>query len=58
MKYVTFGMDVLAFIGQLRFKEHKHRGEIAAELLQRGLRHPSGTFKSFMNAILCSSVLV
>jgi hypothetical protein len=38
MKYVTFGMDVLALIGQLRFKEHKHRGEIAAELLKRGIK--------------------
>lgn len=38
MKYVTFGMDVLALVGQLRFKEHKHRGEIAKELLQRGVQ--------------------
>ncbi|MEW9673699.1 hypothetical protein ABLT31_33420 [Ammoniphilus sp. 3BR4] len=38
MKYVTFGMDVLALIGQLRFKEHKHRGEIAEELLHRGIK--------------------
>jgi hypothetical protein len=35
MKYLTFGMDVLALVGQLRFKEHKTIGEIAHELEQR-----------------------
>lgn len=37
MKYLTFGMDVLALVGQLRFKEHKTIGEIAHELEQRGV---------------------
>jgi hypothetical protein len=29
MKYLTFGMDVFALVGQLRFNEHKTIGEIA-----------------------------
>lgn len=38
MKYLTFGIDVLALVGQLRFKEHKTIGEIASELELRGVK--------------------
>ncbi|HET7589842.1 MAG TPA: transposase [Solirubrobacterales bacterium] len=37
MKYLTFGMDVLTYIGQLRYKEHKTRGEICEELFNRNI---------------------
>lgn len=38
MKFLTFGLDVLALVGQLRFRELKHRGEIAEELCRRGIK--------------------
>lgn len=38
MKHTTYGMDVIALVGHLRFKEHKTRTEIALELNQRGIK--------------------
>ncbi|WP_132748751.1 transposase [Scopulibacillus darangshiensis] len=34
MKHITYGMDVIARIGHLRFKEHKTRSEIATILTE------------------------
>lgn len=37
MKHTTYGMDVIAWVGQLRFQEHKTRSEIAELLRERGI---------------------
>lgn len=37
MKYTSYGFDVLALVGQLRFKQHMTIGEITEELHQRGV---------------------
>ncbi|WP_027416910.1 transposase [Aneurinibacillus terranovensis] len=37
MKHITYGMDVLAYVGQLRFKEHKTRKEIMDILNTEGV---------------------
>lgn len=38
MKHITYGMDVIAHIGHLRFKEHKTRSEIAAILTKKHVK--------------------
>ncbi|MCM3763295.1 transposase, partial [Alkalihalobacillus oceani] len=38
MKHITYGMDVIAYIGHLRFKEHKTRGEIATILNEKQVK--------------------
>lgn len=38
MKHSSYGFDVLALIGELRFKHHKTRQEIADELNGRGVK--------------------
>ncbi|WP_391203276.1 transposase [Psychrobacillus sp. L4] len=37
IKHITYGIDVLAFVGELRFKEHKTRIEIMNILNQSGV---------------------
>lgn len=37
IKHITYGIDVLAFVGELRFKEHKTRNEIMNILNERGV---------------------
>jgi len=37
MKHITYGMDVLAYVGELRFKEHKTRKEIMEILNTEGV---------------------
>jgi len=37
VKYITYGMDVIAYVGELRFKEHKTRKEIMDILNRRGV---------------------
>lgn len=37
MKYITYGMDVIAYVGKLRFEEHKTRLEIMKILNSRGI---------------------
>jgi len=46
MKYLTFGLDVLALVGQLRFREQKHRSEIAEELLHHGIKTSERTVQT------------
>lgn len=38
MKHITYGMDVIAHIGHLRFKEHKTRSEIATILSEKQVK--------------------
>lgn len=38
MKHITYGMDVIAHIGHLRFKEHKTRSEIASLLTDKKVK--------------------
>lgn len=38
MKHITYGMDVIAHIGHLRFKEHKTRSEIASLLTDKNVK--------------------
>jgi len=38
MKHITYGMDVIAHIGHLRFKEHHTRSEIASTLMDQGIK--------------------
>lgn len=38
MKHITYGMDVIAYIGHLRFKEHKTRTEIASILQEKKVK--------------------
>src|SRR5690606_38240970 len=38
MKHITYGMDVIAHIGHLRFKEHKTRSEIASILVEKKVK--------------------
>ncbi|CAI9386359.1 TPA: transposase [Acinetobacter baumannii] len=38
MKHITYGMDVIAHIGHLRFKEHKTRSEIATILAEKQVK--------------------
>lgn len=38
MKHSSYGFDVLALVGELRFKHHKTRQEIADELNARGVK--------------------
>ena len=38
MKHITYGMDVIAYIGYLRFKEHKTRSEIATILSEKEVK--------------------
>jgi hypothetical protein len=38
IKHLTYGFDVIAYIGHLRFQEHKTRAEIAAILAQKKVK--------------------
>lgn len=38
MKFTTYGFDVLCLVGELRFKQHMTRQEIADELNHRGVK--------------------
>jgi hypothetical protein len=38
MKFTTYGFDVLCLVGELRFKQHMTRQEIADELNSRGVK--------------------
>lgn len=38
MKFTTYGFDVLCLVGELRFKHHMTRREIADELNNRGVK--------------------
>ncbi len=38
MKHTSYGFDVLAYVGELRYKHHKTRQEIADELNERGVK--------------------
>jgi len=38
MKFTTYGFDVLCLVGELRFKHHMTRQEIADELNERGVK--------------------
>jgi len=38
MKFTTYGFDVLCLVGELRFKQHMTRQEIADELNRRGVK--------------------
>ncbi|AXI39419.1 hypothetical protein CX649_07065 [Bacillaceae bacterium ZC4] len=38
MKHITYGMDVIAYIGHLRFKEHKARTEMASILKEKKVK--------------------
>jgi hypothetical protein len=38
MKFTTYGFDVLCLVGELRFKHHRTRQEIADELQARGVK--------------------
>jgi hypothetical protein len=51
VKHITYGMDVLAFVGELRFKEHKTRKEIMDILNERGLLCRSAMSKNYTKDI-------
>lgn len=37
MKHITYGMDVIAYVGKLRFEDHKTRSEIMEVLNNKGI---------------------
>lgn len=59
MKHITYGMDVLAYVGQLRFEEHKTRSEIMDILNERGVvvsdRHVQKLYERYAVLLRASS---
>ncbi len=59
MKHITYGTDVLAYVGQLRFEEHKTRSEIMELLNERGItvsdRHVQKLYERYAVLLRSSS---
>lgn len=59
MKFITYGMDVLAYVGKLRFREHKTREEITEILASEGVviseRHVQKLYERYTLLLRASS---
>lgn len=58
MKHTSYGFDVLALVGELRFKHHMTRAEIADELNRRGVatseRNAQRLYERYLTLLRCS----
>lgn len=58
MKHSSYGYDVICFIGELRFKQHRTAKEIAAALNERGIptseRHAQNLYERYQTLLAAS----